>query len=102
MGKIADIFDDGASSDDWSYLLDYRDFQFSQIVTKVKYVQSETSLKANKYKKRLNATREKKCLLFDSGSTFSCCNDPKMLINIRDCKKPIDSVSDGGVLTTSK
>ena len=47
-------------------------------------------------KKKLNSIRDKKSLLLDSGSTFSVCNNPKMLINIRECDKPISGVSNGG------
>ena len=48
------------------------------------------------------STWDTKSLLLDTGSTFSCCNNPKMLTNIRRCKRPINGISNGGVMVTSE
>ena len=77
-----------SSSDDGSYLVDFRDFQFSQTkLSEGKYITAATEIGKLERKRKLAAIRDKKSLLLDSGSTFSACNNLRMLINIRECKQ---------------
>ena len=88
---------------DGSYLVDFRDYQFSQqALTKSKYISAAKSLDKAELKKKTNMIGDKKSLLLASSSTFSVCNNAKMLINIRDCKRLISKVSNGGILATKK
>ena len=50
------------------------------------------------YKKNLSNRKDKSSLIIDTGSTFSCVNNPQLLINIRKGDKPISGVSNGGVM----
>ena len=50
------------------------------------------------YKKNLGGRKDKNTILIDTGSTFSCVNNPQLLINIRKSGKPISGVSNGGVM----
>ena len=101
--QIEEMLDeDGFSSDDGSCLVDFRDFQFNQLDTKSRYFHAEKEIKNAEIKRKINAIRDKKNLLLDLGSTFSCCNNNKMLVNIRDSEKPINGVLTGGVLVTNK
>jgi len=100
--QIEEIFDESdLSSDDGSYLVDSRDFQFSEkTVSKSEYAATTDTIGKTGLKIKLNRIRDTKNLLLDSGSTFSVCNNPKMLINLRKFKRPISGVSSGGVLVT--
>ena len=71
------------------------------MVSKAKYIVATNEIGKTELKRKLNRIRYTKSLLLDSGSTFSVCNNPKMLINLRRCKRPISEVSNGGVLTTN-
>ena len=99
---MKEIFEeDGSSSDDGLYLINFRDFQFSQqTVLESKYVATTKAISKVELERKLDKIRDTKSLLLDSGSTFSVCNNPKVLINLRKCEKPISGVSNGGILTT--
>ena len=62
--------------------------------TKVQYTE--------KPNKNLSKNRETRSLLLDTGSTFSCVNNSKMLINMRKCDKPMNGASKGGVMATDR
>ena len=106
--QVSRMMDDASSSSsDDSYLVDFRNCQFNQMTTPSsvltnKYSTAAKSLKRSEMKNRLNYFKDTKSILMDSGSTFSCCNNPKLLVNIRDSIKPINGVSNGGVMVTSK
>jgi len=89
--QIEEMLDeDGFSSDSGSFLVDFRGFQFNQLNTKSRYFHVDKEIKNAKMKRKINVIRDKKSLLLDSSSTFSCYNNNKMLINIRDSEKPIN------------
>ena len=46
------------------------------------------------------AIRDTKNLLIDTGSTFSCLNNPRMLIGVRKSARPIRGYSNGGEMVT--
>ena len=69
---------------------------------KKKYSTAVESLKRSEMKKRLKHFKDTKSILLDSGSTFSCCNSSEMLVNIRDSVKPINGLSNGGVMVKDK
>ena len=106
--QMNDMMNDASSSSsDGSYLVDFRSCQFNQMTIPLsgltrKYSTAAGSLKRSEMKKKLKQFKDAKSLLLDSGSTFSCCNNPKMLINIRESVKPINGVSNGGVMVTNK
>jgi len=75
---------EGSSLSGESYLVDFSDCHYFQ------------------EGKNWSTTRDTKSLLTNKGSTFSCFNNPKMLINIRKCKKPINGVLNCGVMVTNQ
>ena len=46
--------------------------------------------------------KDTKILLLDLGSKFSCYNNQKMLVNVRNSRKSINEVSNGRVMVTNK
>ena len=46
--------------------------------------------------------RDKRSLLIDTGSTFSCVNNEEMVVNLRDSLNPITAVSNGGTMKSTK
>ena len=57
---------------------------------------------ATVWKNAIKAREEidRKSLLIDTGSTFSCINNPVVVTNLRKSSKPITRVSNGGVMVT--
>ena len=60
------------------------------------------SLKRSEIRKKLRMIKDPTNFLLDSGPTFSCCNNSKMLVNIENSRKSINGVSNGGVMLTNK
>lgn len=95
--------DSNSLSSDHLYLVDFSDLQFLQEGTMISRYTIESKVMSNNVLKRKRAsTQDTKSLFLDTGSTFSCCNNLKMLINIKKCKKSINRVSNGGVIVTDK
>jgi len=82
-----------SSSSNGSYMVDYRNFQF---------LQKDKEIKTGELSNHWSYSQDMKSLFVDTGLIFSCCNNPKMLINIRKYKKPINGVSNGGVMVTDR
>jgi len=79
---------DDLPSSDRSYIINFRNCQFSQSNvqdTKLKKRYKATAMKSREsdVKKKLNVFKDTECLLLDSSSTFSCCNNPKMLVSLK-------------------
>jgi len=89
--QLKESNDGDSSSSSGSYMADYRNFQFLQKEGKT----GESS-------KHWSYSRDTKSLLLDTGTIFSCCNNLKMLVNVRKCKKSINGVSNGGVMVTDR
>jgi len=91
--QLKELNSGDSSSSDGSYMVDYRNFQF---------LQKGKEGKTGESSKHWIYSRDKKNLLLDTGSNFSCCNSPRILVGVRKCKKPINVVSNGGVMVTDK
>jgi len=82
--QIEELLNESAfSSNNGSYLVDFRNFQFLQsFLSKGKYVRVTKVIGESELKKKLDLIRDEKSILLDLGSTFLVCNNTKMLINI--------------------
>ena len=74
--------DDESESSDESYTIDFS------------YYQTMMNQSENK-----NNETDKNSILIDTGSTFSCINNHKLLTDIKKCK-PINGISNGGTMVT--
>lgn len=90
--QLAEVDEQDSSSSDSSGLID---FCFVQVVSKAKDVNPTGKKKAKGNK------QDKSSLLIDTGSSFSCINNPKLLVNIREAEVPITGVSNGGTMVNN-
>jgi len=91
--QLKNLNNGDSSSSDGSYMVHYRNFQF---------LQKEKEDKTGDYSKHWSYSRDTKSLLLNTGSTFSCCNNLKILVNVRKGKKPISGVANGGAMVTDR
>ena len=100
--QIEKLLEDGdSSSSDGFYSVIFGDFQFLQgSIMRSKYSKAARMIYRSKLKKKYTTSQDTKSLLLDTGSTISCCNNPKMLVNIRKSARSINGISNEDTMVT--